>query len=69
MSYPDVFVRSLEDPEGFWLDAAGSLEWERFPQVAHDAERDHWFADGLINTCVNAVDRHVLAGRGDQPAL
>jgi propionyl-CoA synthetase len=69
MNYEQQFARAEADPEGFWLEAAGTLDWERFPETAHDADSDQWFPDGQINTCANAVDRHVAAGRGDQPAL
>jgi propionyl-CoA synthetase len=64
--------RSLEDPEGFWRDAAAAIEWEREPTRILDSTNApfyRWFPDGELNTCHNAVDRHVAAGRGSQPAL
>ncbi|MCB2046618.1 MAG: AMP-binding protein, partial [Novosphingobium sp.] len=69
MSYAESFASAERDPEQFWMEAARSLEWVRFPQTAHDSATDQWFPDGLINTCTNAVDRHVAAGRGEQAAL
>jgi len=70
--YALQFGRSLSDPEGFWADAAKNTEWYRAPSVVLDASRPpfyRWFADGMLNTCFNAVDRHVRDGRGDQAAL
>ncbi|MBB3990412.1 AMP-binding protein [Croceicoccus naphthovorans] len=69
MGYEKAFQTAQDDPKGFWLDAAQDLEWLKAPTVAHDAATDGWFPDGKINTCINAVDRHVAAGRGDQAAL
>ncbi|MBD3729147.1 MAG: AMP-binding protein [Sphingomonadales bacterium] len=69
MGYAEVMAAAGADPEGFWLEAARGLDWDRFPAAAHDAASDRWFPDGMLNTCYNAVDRHVAAGRGDAPAL
>jgi propionyl-CoA synthetase len=65
--YADAFHRSLADPEAFWGEAATAIDWYRPPAVIFD--RSRWFADGTLNTCFNALDRHVAAGRGEQPAL
>jgi propionyl-CoA synthetase len=67
-----IYRRSLEDPEGFWREAAAGLEWEREPTLVLDDSRPpfyRWFADGVLNTCHNALDRHVDEGRADQAAL
>ena len=72
MGYADLYARWKADPEGFWLDAAGAIDWVARPTTALNASRApiyEWFADGMANTCWNAVDRHVLAGRGDQLAI
>ncbi|MEX0279786.1 MAG: AMP-binding protein [Arenibacterium sp.] len=72
MSYQEIHARSLSDPETFWLDAAKSIDWDRFPSKAlgdANAPLYGWFEDGLLNTGHNAVDRHVAAGRGDQVAI
>ncbi|KAJ2394115.1 hypothetical protein GGI23_004813, partial [Coemansia sp. RSA 2559] len=68
--------RSLEDPHGFWMKHALDLvDWDRRPTVAIDSpgktqmHKALWFPDGKLNVCYNAVDRHVLNGRGDQAAL
>ena len=71
-AYADAFRRSIEDPEGFWLEAAKALAWHREPTRALDDSRApfyRWFPDGELNTCHNALDRHVEAGRGDDVAL
>jgi propionyl-CoA synthetase len=70
--YAEVFRRSLADPEGFWGEAAKAIDWYREPTVVLDTSNPlfyRWFADGMLNTCFNAVDRHVGNGRGGQPAL
>jgi propionyl-CoA synthetase len=71
-AYEDVFRRSLDDPEGFWREAAKSIDWYTEPTTIlddSDKERPRWFAGGTLNTCYNALDRHVAHGRGDQDAL
>jgi propionyl-CoA synthetase len=70
--YADEYRRSLDDPEGFWLDAAGAIDWDTPPTHALDASNApfyRWFPDGELNTCRNALDRHVDGGRADQLAL
>ena len=72
VSYNDEYQRSISDPDGFWLQAAEAVDWVVPPKQAHNKEqspRGRWFADGELNTCYNALDRHVEAGRGGQPAL
>lgn len=72
MRYADVYRRSLNDPEGFWLEAAGALDWDQAPVRALHPERApiyEWFKDCRLNACWNAVDRHVQNGRADQAAL
>jgi len=69
MSFERVAQRAATDPQAFWLEAAKGVDWYRFPTLAHDPEADTWFPDGRINTCFNAVDRHVDAGRGSTTAL
>ena len=71
-TYADIYRRSIDDPEGFWLEAAEAIDWETPPTEAcdrSDAPFYRWFADGELNTCFNALDRHVAAGRGEQRAL
>jgi len=67
-AYADAHRRSLADPDGFWLDAARGIDWDRRPSRALD-ESGRWFSDGVLNTCFNAVDRHVRAGNGERTAV
>ncbi|MEU3920463.1 propionyl-CoA synthetase [Streptomyces sp. NPDC029004] len=70
--YAAGYRRSLEDPAGFWLDAARAIDWAVAPTRALDESQAplyRWFPDGQLNTCHNALDRHVDAGRGEQLAL
>ncbi|EFX04197.1 acyl-synthetase [Grosmannia clavigera kw1407] len=72
--------RALADPEAFWGHQAAQLQWHRQPDVAlqrttktlaDGTGHEHWawFPGGQISTCHNCVDRHVQAGRGDEPAI
>ncbi|WP_068921812.1 propionyl-CoA synthetase [Planobispora rosea] len=72
MPYADAFARSIADPEGFWGEAARAVTWSRTPGRVLDrggAPFYRWFPDGELNTCFNALDRHVQAGRGGRLAL
>ncbi|VVT20799.1 acetate--CoA ligase [Erythrobacter sp. EC-HK427] len=70
--YDALYARSIEDSDGFWLDQAKRLDWESFPTKAgewtFDPPQISWYADGSLNLCYNAVDRH-LAERGDATAF
>lgn len=71
-SYSDAYARSLADPDSFWLAAASAIDWDRPPTralAASTAPLYRWFPDGALNTCHNALDRHVEGGRGEQTAL
>ena len=62
----------MRDPSGFWAEAARAVSWTREPQRILDDTNPpfyRWFPDAELNTCANALDRHVADGRGDQPAL
>ncbi len=70
--YDEIYSHSLDDPEQFWGEAAEAIDWdEPWEQVldASAAPFYRWFAGGRLNTCHNALDRHVAGGRGDQLAL
>jgi len=72
MGYNDVYDAWRADPEAFWMQAAEAIDWTDKPSKALFDRGDHmyeWFADGKTNTCWNAVDRHVEAGRGEQTAI
>ena len=64
--------RSLADPEGFWGEAAAAIDWDRRWDIVLDRSRPpfyRWFRGGRLNTCWNALDRHVERGRAEQIAL
>ena len=70
--YDQVYGRSLQDPEGFWAEAAEGIDWtKRWTKVldASKAPFYRWFVGAECNTCWNALDRHVAGGRADQTAL
>jgi propionyl-CoA synthetase len=70
--YRELFTASIEDPTTFWSNAARDVSWTRAPRTILDDSNPpfyRWFPDGELNTCANALDRHVAAGRGNQPAL
>lgn len=72
IAYGEAYQRSLTDPQGFWAHAAELIDWVTAPRVVLDDSRPpfyRWFADGELNTCANAIDRHVRAGHGDRVAL
>ena len=71
-AYEESYRRSLDDPHGFWLEAAEAITWTRPPTRAIDAAHApifRWFPDGELNTSYNALDRHVEAGDGQRTAL
>ncbi|MDO5706338.1 MAG: propionyl-CoA synthetase [Paracoccus sp. (in: a-proteobacteria)] len=71
MAYKEVYEGWQADPERFWMDAAQGIDWIKPPSRAffEQGPAGEWFADAMVNTCWNAVDRHVEAGRGDQLAI
>jgi hypothetical protein len=71
-SYHDVYARWQHDPEGFWGEAAQEIDWIEPAKRVFDPDAGiygRWFVGGVCNTCWNAVDRHVVRGRGEQPAI
>jgi propionyl-CoA synthetase len=70
--YHEVYARSLADPEGFWAEAAREVDWIEPAKKVFDSTQGaygRWFTGAVINTCYNALDRHVERGRADQLAL
>ncbi|WP_027575413.1 propionyl-CoA synthetase [Bradyrhizobium sp. WSM1743] len=70
--YHEVHARSLADPEGFWAEAGKEIDWIEPPTKIFDPSQGtygRWFVGGVVNTCYNALDRHVERGRADQVAL
>src|SRR5229473_8148596 len=72
MSYEATYRWALERPQEFWAEAAEAIDWERrWDKVLDDSRPPfyRWFAGARLNTCWNALDRHVAAGRGERVAL
>jgi propionyl-CoA synthetase len=70
--YHEVYARWQRDPQAFWGEAAADIDWFEKPKTVFDPAAGlygRWFPDGVCNTCFNAVDRHVEAGRGEQAAI
>ena len=70
--YREIYDRAQSDVASFWMEAASAIDWQKAPTEALDSSKPpfhRWFPDGVMNTCHNAVDRHVAAGRGDQKAV
>ncbi|WP_067734323.1 AMP-binding protein [Novosphingobium naphthalenivorans] len=67
-AYKTAWQASIDDPQGFWLEASKAVDWAQ-PPGSGWSDADGWFPGGQLNTCHNAVDRHVAAGRGDATAL
>ena len=71
-NYEDAHRRSLDQAEEFWADAASGVDWHKpWEKVLDDTNAPfyRWFSGGQLNTCHNALDRHVDNGRADQAAL
>ena len=71
-SYGELYDSWKSDPEAFWMQAADLIDWVKKPSKAlfdENAPLYEWYLDGEMNTCFNAVDRHVAAGHGDRVAL
>ena len=71
-AYEETYRRSVEDPEGYWGEAAELIDWIEPPArvlTALDRHHHRWFEGGVLNTAHNALDRHVAGGRAEQAAL
>ncbi len=72
--YDEIYARSIENPDGFWRDEAGRLDWMKAPETIRNVNYSHpevsirWFEDGTLNVSANCIDRH-LETRGDQTAI
>lgn len=71
-AFATAYQDSVDDPAGFWAEAASAVSWYQAPKQSFERKAcglADWFPGATLNTCFNAVDRHVAVGRGDQPAL
>ena len=72
MGYHAEYDAWKSDPESYWLNAAQAIDWDVAPTRALFERGNNiyeWFSEARVNTCYNAVDRHVENGRGDQVAI
>ena len=70
-SYADFYRQSIEQPDAFWAEQAGLIDWQQpFTRVCNYDKPPfvNWFEGGTTNLCHNAVDRH-LKDRASQAAL
>ncbi|HVV40020.1 MAG TPA: propionyl-CoA synthetase [Nitrobacter sp.] len=70
--YRETYARAMRDPEGFWAEAAREIDWIEPAKKVFDPTMGlygRWFTGGVVNTCYNALDRHVARGRAEQLAL
>lgn len=70
--YDEIYARARTDPEGFWAEAAQEIDWIKPSDRIFDPSQGvygRWFTGAVVNTCYNALDRHVAGGRGAQVAL
>lgn len=75
-SFAEIQDHAAHDPHGFWLEQAARVDWITPPTLSSPSPAPElgtaqgcWFADGTLNMSANALDRHVAAGRGNNPAL
>lgn len=71
-AYERLFQKSIQNPADFWAEAGQGITWsKKWDKVLDDSNAPfyRWFSNGEMNTCYNAVDRHVESGRGDQVAV
>ena len=72
MDYHSIYKSWQADPESFWMEAAEGIDWDQKPTFALNESNEplfEWYTDSCVNTCFNAVDRHVEKGQGDQTAI
>ena len=70
--YSAAYAAWQADPGAFWMQAAQGIDWDTAPSHAFAPKAGvygRWFPDAVGNTCYNAIDRHVAAGRGNQAAI
>ena len=70
--YEEIYKRSVDDPGGFWAEAAENVHWyKKWDRILDDSKKPFykWFPEGQVNSCYNALDLHVAKGLGEQLAL
>ena len=72
MKYKDIYTKSIEQPEEFWAQQAGAIEWYNTPEIILSSDENGyplWYKDGELNICYLALDKHIQDGYGDKIAL
>lgn len=72
MNYCDIYNKSINSSEEFWAEQAKKLEWYNQPSTILSKDKNDyplWFADGELNACYLALDKHIQDGFGDQVAI
>ena len=71
-TYNDFYTYSINNPEAFWKAEAEKIKWFKTPQTILSNTASgypQWFADGELNMCYLAVDKHIEDGYGDDIAF
>ena len=71
-NYKKIYDNWQKDPKTFWKEQSENIHWEKNPGKILDDDNKpfyKWYPDGSLNTCFNAIDRHVINGRGEQDAI
>ena len=71
-NYKKIYDNWQKDPKTFWKEHSENIDWEKIPGKILDDDNKpfyKWYPDGSLNTCFNAIDRHVINGRGEQDAI
>ena len=71
-NYKKIYDNWKKDPKTFWKEQSVDIDWEKNPSKILDDDNKpfyKWYPDGSLNTCFNAIDRHVINGRGEQDAI
>ena len=75
--YQSMYQESIDDPDGFWLKMARTLDWFKMPTKGREYTWDtenrvidiKWFEDGQLNVAYNCLDRHLKTWRKNKAAI
>lgn len=72
MTYQELYDHSIQSPEKFWSEQANAIKWFKKPTTILSKDQNEyplWFADGELNACYLALDKHIEEGFGDNVAI
>ena len=72
MTYQELYDQSIQSPEKFWSEQANAIKWFKKPTTILSKDQNEyplWFADGELNACYLALDKHIEDGFGDNVAI